>query len=150
MASDLPARTASTRALSILLKLAALEQTAEDRQTAVEWQAGGKQRTELTGKLQQLLLANPALGKNRLLARRADRPIARHRDAQRHAAHFAQPQDHALLGVGLHHSLDNLTGVIRGAILKKCHDKLTWVQSSIVHRSQVKRRNNVAIELLQS
>ena len=128
----MPARTASTKELHHFAKFAAFEQIAEDRQTAVERQPGGQQGSELTGELEQLLLADLAFFKQRpLLAYRADRAFRRHRDAQRHAAHFAQARHHALLGIGLHHALDDFASLIGGPILVKRHgDFLRYDQTS--------------------
>jgi hypothetical protein len=102
MASDLPARTAST---------------------TVERQSRRQQSCQLASELEKQLLIDFALGKERnLLARRADGAFAGRSDAEGDATHIAQAHNHALLGVGFHDAFDHLARMIRGAILKKCHD----------------------------
>jgi hypothetical protein len=71
-------------------------------------------------------LVDPAFGEKRdLLAYRPDGALCRDRDAQGYTTHFPQTHDYALFCVGFHDALDHLAGMIRGAILKKCHDYST-------------------------
>ncbi len=103
-------------------QLAAFNQAGEDRKAPIERQAGREQRTQLTGKLQKLLLADPAPDKKRLLlARNTDGSVAWQGDAQRDTAHLTQARDNAPFGVSLHYAFDDFAALVGGPVLKKGH-----------------------------
>jgi hypothetical protein len=47
--------------------------------------------------------------------------VARQRDPERDAAHLVKPPHHALFRLGFDHAFDDLSRMIRGAVLIKSH-----------------------------